>query len=53
MKKDDILNLPDGWEIKTLNQISDNLDSKRVPINKNKIADFMSRKKSILQKAFN
>ena len=24
-----------GWEIKTLNQISDNLDSKRVPITKN------------------
>jgi type I restriction enzyme S subunit len=28
--------LPDGWEEKTLDQISENLDSKRVPITKNK-----------------
>lgn len=25
----------DGWEVKTLNQISENLDSKRIPITKN------------------
>lgn len=29
----------DGWEEKTLNQISDNLDSKRVPITKNVRSD--------------
>jgi len=28
------LNLPKGWEVKTLNEISENLDSKRVPITK-------------------
>ena len=28
------LNLPEGWEVKTLNQISENLDKKRVPITK-------------------
>jgi type I restriction enzyme S subunit len=30
----DALNLPKGWEVKTLNEISENLDSKRVPITK-------------------
>ena len=28
------LNLPEGWEVKTLNQISENLDKRRVPITK-------------------
>ena len=29
------LNLPEGWDVKTVNQISENLDNKRVPITKN------------------
>jgi len=35
MKQGDALSLPKGWEIKRLNDVSVNLDNKRVPITKN------------------
>ncbi len=36
MKQGDKNSLPKGWEMKTLDQVSENLDSRRVPITKQK-----------------